>query len=69
MHVSETTAPDDTLPVRLARGPRVQKFLFKMDFTFDDGELVPVSDHTFRGASSGHAPCQRDKLRTFINWR
>jgi hypothetical protein len=30
--------------------------------TFNDGERGLVSGHFFRGAFSGRAPCQRDKL-------
>jgi hypothetical protein len=66
-HLSEAGDAEESLLARFERGSWVQKMLFKVDSTFDDGERGTVSGYIFQGTPSGRAPCQRDKLRTFID--
>jgi hypothetical protein len=55
-HVSEAAGPEDNMLACFARGSRLQKMLFKMSSTFNDGEeaqcrftfseeLPPVARH------------------------
>jgi hypothetical protein len=37
-HISEAASPEGNMPAPFARGSRVQKMLFKVGFTFNDGE-------------------------------
>jgi hypothetical protein len=69
IRVSEGADPESNIPTRFAQGFRVYKMLFKMGSVFDDGEQGPVFGHIFQGTASGRAPCQEDKLQTFISWQ
>jgi hypothetical protein len=69
--VSEDMDPEDNMSARFGRGFCVPRVLFKMGRTFNDGDdaRCRVSGHTFAETSSDRAPCQRDKLQPFMNWR
>jgi hypothetical protein len=68
-HASEAADHEDNLPARFEQKSRVQKMLYKVGSTFDDGERGPVSGQIFRGILQVVRHAKETNLEYLFDWR